>query len=189
MSDRAERDHFFSKLESPGDDQLPGSEEDHRVQGTSSAGEKVYGTPRVFDLFTMLAVTFAFAFLVAATNLLFAETSKETTVIVALYVTLIGLSQAVLFKGEEPRLASMVAGPIVMLLMFVWYAMLHPTRHWYLDMGSYLCTLVTCGVPAGYIAGGAVAGVFLVADALRKRPLLQSAPQQVDNEVRFDDIE
>lgn len=123
--------------------------------------EPVYGAKRVVDLFTLMAITLAFALLFAAMKAMsvppiefFAVTS---------YVTFVAISQMLLFGGNSPRLASLVGGPIAWALTFACISIWD--GHW--DTVEIVCTL-PMGVPAGYFAGCLIAGVFLVADQLRK---------------------
>lgn len=149
---------------------------------------KVYGTPRVFDLFTLLAVTMAFALLVAMTNFgapYLGTNGTGFSINAALFVTGIGLGQALLFSGAQPRLASILAGPPLMLLQVVAFVYFQSRQ---LDLTLLILIYLWLGVPAGYLAGAVVAGVFLVADALRSLPWFKSS-QATGEAVGFEEVE
>lgn len=153
--------------------------------------ERVYGAPRVFDLYTMLAVTLAFALLVSGMQLMkpmFLEATTAATVSVALFVTGIGICQAFFFSGKHPRSASLVAGPLMLVSLTAGSAMLYglPLAE---AVASSFCSAVF-GVAAGYLGGAVVAGVFLIADALRNPSFFRSTSKRPKEEdVDFDHIE
>jgi hypothetical protein len=84
------------------------------------------------------------------------------------FITIVGVGQALLFGGRKPRLASMVSGAAISLLLsmalWVFPPRLMPREYlmimmvWYLIVGGLL----------GYVAGVLVGGVFLVADYVRR---------------------
>ena len=124
--------------------------------------EPAYGAKRVFDLFTLMAITLAFGLLFGALKALGAN--PEVFFGVTSYVTFVAIGQMLLFGGKSPRIASLVAGPIALALTSLCFSI------WYGRWGivEAVCSL-PLGVPAGYLAGGMVAGVFLIADALRSK--------------------
>ena len=150
--------------------------------------EKTYGAPRVFDLFTLLAVTLAFALLLGALRLLQPAVAGNLAVlasVVGLFVSGLAAFQAIMWKGMRPRLASLVAGPCLMLMLIVAFSIRQPSD--LLDWTIYaqaLCSAVSFGIPAGYLGGALVAGVFLLADAFRQRFMPpQGAPPANDDEI------
>lgn len=142
----------------------------------SRVPRRVYGAPRVFDLFTLCAVTLAFAVLFAALQLLDRLADGAATVvsvIICLFVSGIGLAQVLLFGGRRPRLASIVGGIGLMslLLAVTWLVDVEGGRRavrW-LGIPSVVAYCLIQGMIFGYLAGGAVAGVFLIADVFRRR--------------------
>ncbi len=122
--------------------------------------EPAYGAPRVFDLFTLMAVTLAFGLLFALLKAL--DAIPEVFFGVTVFATLVAIGQMLFFGGNSPRLASLVGGPIALAITLasisIWYG------RW--DVVEIVCSL-PFGVVAGYLAGGMVAGVFLIADLLR----------------------
>lgn len=128
----------------------------------ASLSEPAYGAQRVFDLFTLMAITLAFGLLFGAMKAL--GVIPEIFFAVTSFVTFIAILQMLLFGGNSPRIASLVGGPIALALtevcLSVWYG------RW--EIVPIVCSL-PFGIPAGYLAGGMVAGVFLVADLLREK--------------------
>jgi hypothetical protein len=138
--------------------------------------EKAYGAPRVFDLFTLMSVTLAFGLLFSLMKAL--DASPEVFISVSLFVTLIAVSQMLFFGGNSPRLASLVGGSLAIVIIFlglgVWYQLAF-------EFSVGILCLGPLGIPLGYLAGGLIAGVFLVADLLRAK--FTRTPQvQVDEE-------
>ncbi len=152
----------------------------------------VYGATRVFDLFTLMAITLAFAAMFAWLKFLapiLEGSPLEISLGVGGFVTLTALSQMFLFGGRKPRAASLVAGPV--LLLFVAQVFIVPEFERYNNGSPNLATLgvlsVLFGVPGGYLAGAVIAGVFLIADALRGR--YNASAHIVDRDMSFDDVE
>jgi len=127
---------------------------------------KVYSVPRRYDLATMFAVSVAYAFLFGSMR--FFGWPPEVFAIVAGFFTCVGLGQALLFGGKEPRVASVLVGvfygPIVMVIGAIGGG--GPRHIVGLIIGA-ICTAIA-GSLYGYAAGVIVAGVFLVADLMRK---------------------
>jgi len=94
---------------------------------------------------------------------------------VAMFFTVVGISQAVLFKGRNPRRASILTGMVLGLLIglacnavalkslfslgngrYFW--------HWHIIERCIVMEILSAiiGAFAGYLAGGATAGVFLL---------------------------
>lgn len=156
----------------------------HAIRGMRDAGDwlervvgaESYGAPRVFDLFTLLAITLAFALLFAVLRL-FAPLLPGALDTVAMslgaFVTGIAIFQLTMWEGKKPRLASLVAGPILWSLASAAFSFGQPS----MLLNPALRVVVACtslmGIPAGYLGGAMVAGVFLVADFFRKKYLRQ----------------
>ncbi len=140
-------------------------------------GSEGYGAPRVFDLFTLLAVTLAFALLFGGLQLLEPMLQggvESLSIVLGVFVTGVAVFQMLLWGGKKPRLASLVAGPILWVAIFVIYGAIESRgRFDPLAVFGALCSSVL-GVPAGYIGGALVAGVFLIADFLRTRDMSKS---------------
>ncbi|MCR9295739.1 MAG: hypothetical protein NXI32_23725 [bacterium] len=135
-------------------------------------GSESYGAPRVFDLFTLLAVTLAFALMFALLRLiepLLLSDLPLVAISLGTFVTLIAIAQLALWGGNKPRLASVVAGPAIWFVIAMGLTARNPQN--YLSIFAMLGLLGSSilGVLAGYLGGAVVAGVFLVADTFRKR--------------------
>jgi len=142
-----------------------------RDGGTPSAvkhpAQKIYSAPRRFDLFTIMVVTAAYAILLSGMSAL--EFYPLVSCSVAGFITLVGVGQPLLFRGRYPRLASVVMGATLYFFGCLVFAYLHP-RWGVLPMIPF--ALIASGIFGsffGYLAGAMVGGVFLVADAMRRR--------------------
>ena len=127
----------------------------------STLNEPAYGAQRVFDLFTLMAITLAFGLLFGALKALGAI--PEVFFGVTSFVTFVAIGQMLFFGGNSPRIASLVGGPISLAITVTCLGIWH--GRW--TVWEVVCS-VPIGVPAGYLAGGMVAGVFLLADLLRQ---------------------
>ncbi|HEX7446325.1 MAG TPA: hypothetical protein VF306_02200 [Pirellulales bacterium] len=141
-----------------------------------SRGHEPYGVPRRFGIGTMLIVTAAYGMLLAILRL--AGWPPGATAWILAFISLVGMGQMFLFGARRPREASVVTGAVGLPLAMFAFA----PYFGYVDPRAWLCTLV-CAVPmgavAGYLAGGVVAGVFLVMDAVDQW-LAQTFPRASD---------
>jgi hypothetical protein len=151
-------------------------------------GTESYGAPRVFDLYTLLAVTLAFALMFACLRLiepLLLSSLPQVAIALGIFVTLIAIAQLALWGGNKPRLASIVAGPAIWFVIALGLTAQNPRQ--FLNpaaMAGLLCSSIL-GVFAGYLGGGMVAGVFLLADAFRKQFV---KPSKEEDEPDNDDF-
>lgn len=154
---------------------------------------RVYGAPRVFDLFTLLAITLAFALLFALLGMLAPAvdaTATDLVVMVGGFIVLIAIAQMWLFGSKNPRRASLFLGPIafpIACFSFLRNSLL-PMMASTIQATSFLSRIdayafedpsvlftltagLVLGLPfgplAGYLAGAVIAGVFLLADRIR----------------------
>ncbi len=127
----------------------------------------VYSVTRKLDLASLLVFTACYGFLFAFMNLL--KFGPWAFAVVAGFFTSVGVSQAVLFGGKAPRLASCVVGAI-----YFAFSILDPFR----VAGGHLRILLDApavlvfsifGIFFGYCAGACLGGVFLVINYLRNR--------------------
>ena len=127
-----------------------------------------FGVPRRFGIGTLLVVTAAYGALLAMLRAM--DWHRGTIAAFLGFISLVGLSQMLLFRARQPRKASIVAGavcfPIAQLFFFLPFAV----RDWD-HAGTELLLLLYStlfGAAAGYLAGGVVAGVFLIMDAVER---------------------
>jgi hypothetical protein len=132
----------------------------------SAPPEKIYSAPRRFDLATIFVVTFAYSLLFAVLSGLGAP--PALSVIFGVFITVVGIGQAVLYGGNNARVASVISGAIIgvpiALGLTIWASRTSP--------GALLILMTPLGAAlgalCGYLAGTLVGGVFLVADKLRR---------------------
>ncbi len=126
--------------------------------------QKIYSVPRKLDLASLFVFTTGYGLLFAAMKLL--KQDAISFLLVAGFFTSVGVAQAVLFGGKAPRLASLLTGGSYFLFLMVRYGLSEGIPiEYFISCGS-LC-LFAFGSSCGYIAGTAIAGIFLVADKLR----------------------
>ena len=133
--------------------------------GTSKANEP-FGVPRRFGIGTILIVTAAYGVLLAILRI--AHWDAAAIFWALGFISAVGLGQMLLFNAKRPREASIVTGAAILpVIVLVWSA---SVNH-YEPVASICCGIV-CSVPfgaiAGYLAGGMVAGVFLIMDAVEQ---------------------
>lgn len=142
-----------------------------------------FGVPRRFGIGTILIVTAAYGVLLAILRL--ARWDPAAIFWALGFISAVGLGQMLLFNAKRPREASIVTGAIALPPAILGTLLTYDTRP-NNPMESF-CGLV-CAVPfgavAGYLAGGVVAGVFLIMDAV-ERGLGQAFPPS-DDRARAD---
>jgi hypothetical protein len=136
--------------------------------------ETPYSVPRRYDLATLFFVTTAYALLFAALRLIRLPPRAVGTI--ALLLALVGIAQAVLFKGKAPRAASITVGTIFVGIVYV---MAIPGPMSIEDLTPLLLSSALLGPVVGYLCGVLVGGVFLVADVARKLVARLSARRHV----------
>lgn len=126
-----------------------------------------FGVPRRFGIGTILVVTTAFAVLLSLLQTAGAPPGVVWFVIA--FVSLVGLGQMLLFGAKRPRKASIVMGALGLPLMTFATLVLFSPRG--VRAEEAVCvTFTACifGGGFGYLAGGVVAGVFLIMDAVEQ---------------------
>ncbi len=126
--------------------------------------QKIYSVPRKLDLASLFVFTTGYGLLFAAMKLL--RQDAIAFLLAAGFFTSVGVAQAALFGGKAPRLASLLTGGSYFLILMVAYGLSDGIAIEYLVNCGSLC-LFAFGSVCGYIAGTAIAGIFLVADKLR----------------------
>ncbi|MEM9942312.1 MAG: hypothetical protein AAF939_12165 [Planctomycetota bacterium] len=127
-------------------------------------GQTVYSVPRKFDLLAIFAVWIVISiFLGIATTL---NWNLPITGAVIYLVALIGLSQAVLFRGKDPRLASVISGTLGFVSIVIFLILNFKGG---LNQPALVFAFsLLLGAIFGYVVGTCVGGIFLVADFFRK---------------------
>jgi hypothetical protein len=129
---------------------------------------KIYSAPRRFDLATIFVVTLAFALLLGFMKAF--SFPPATSMAIAGFILLVGIGQALLFGGKQPRTASLIVGAATYAIAMLAAWMISGPRLY--DEGTILIMMtytIVGGAILGYLAGVMVGGVFLLADNLRSR--------------------
>ena len=134
---------------------------------------KQTGVPRRFGVGAAMVIMTMYALLFAALQ----RTPAIIFVAVSAFFTVVGVAQAVLYKGRNPRLASVVAGmvacPVIAIIATI-VAAPRGSNQAVAIAGELLCTLFGGGF--GYLAGGLIAGVFLFLNKVQP-PLEDEEPE------------
>ena len=135
-----------------------------QVMGQAPA-EKIYSAPRRFDLATIFVVTFAYSLFFASLSGM--GTPPALSVIFGVFISIVGLGQALLYGGNNGRIASIVTGAAA-AIPITWAIIIWESPR---NMVALLILLAPVGAMVGalcgYLAGTLVGGVFLVADKIR----------------------
>jgi hypothetical protein len=147
-------------------------------------GEPV-GVPRRFSIGTMMILVTAFAVLFGVLKM--AGASPAVFSAISLFIGGVAASQALLFKGEVPRLASFVGGIVMFLLIGgTWLVVRHctttfPDRGIVNLVGSLIGVGIAsmfCGGPLGYVVGCFVAAIFLVRKEPHDEPMFEESAEK-----------
>jgi len=140
-----------------------------QVQGPDEPSEKVdnaVGVPRRFGVSTALVLTTLYAALFTVLRL--ANATVGTFIATTVFFTGVGLAQMLLYRGQNPRSASIIAGaillPVVAVVMVVADVPGSGLRE---PLGFVVVSIVffvPFGMILGYAAGCLTASVFLVKD-------------------------
>lgn len=155
-----------------------------------------YGAPRVFDLYTLLAVIVAFAIMFGALKLIEPLLDSSLPAVAAgasIFVTGIAIAQLAMWGGRLPRLASIVAGPALWIILHLGFAVGFGALRGSFEAVFLLIVAVVTSSPVGmffgYLGGAVVAGVFLIAEAFRNRLQSSDSTGASSTVIRFDDVE
>lgn len=135
-----------------------------QVASPSTVHISIYSVPRRFDVATLLTVSFAYSILFTFLKLLDSHWSVFAF-IGGLTIT-VAMGQMLARSDKEIRNASFVAGALYTLIWCL--VVVVASQMW----GEGVLLLVFCfvaGPMLGYVTGVVDAGVFLVADLVRKR--------------------
>jgi hypothetical protein len=128
------------------------------------------GVPRRFGIATIMILTAVFGLLCGALRML--DVTSAGFVGISIFVAGIAVCQALLFKGKNPRAASMIGGAVIFYLIMVVVCFTNDfgphdfTKEMTFSFGGTLLTLAIGGF-VGYLVGALIAAVFLV----RKEPI------------------
>lgn len=126
---------------------------------------KVYSAPRRFDLATMFVAMILYSLLFGGLTAIGVD--GIAILVLAGWILGIAVSQAALFHGAQPRVASAIAGGFMMLvLVFLGNALFGSLTFWVAIIGLFIS--VFFGTALGYMSGTLVGGLFLFADLVRK---------------------
>lgn len=137
------------------------------------------GVPRRFGISSLLVVTAACAALFSFLSCLDLPPIEVAIsgAIIGGFFALIAIGQAVLFGGQKPRQASIVIGGAVFtlfalgeIILFLVFAPRSPPAAavpWLIF--ALIAQALILGPVFGYLAGGVIAGIFLVLDRIEHR--------------------
>ena len=123
----------------------------------------VYSVRRKLDLASLLVFTTGYAVLFALMSVY--RLDAKYFPVVAGFFTSIGLSQAWLFGGKAPRIASGLAGTIYSVLIALIF--LRESSSSFDKIVLIIVFVSILGLSIGYYSGVCIAGVLLVIDNLR----------------------
>jgi len=151
---------WFSSDSAVASDQLSSLPDD----STSAGRVSIYSVPRRFDVATLLTVSFAYSLLFTLLKLL--DSHWSVFAFIGGLTVAVALGQMLARSDKEIRNASFMAGALYTL---AWcFVMVVVSRMW----AQGVVMLVFCfiaGPLLGYVTGVVDAGVFLIADKVRKR--------------------
>jgi hypothetical protein len=112
----------------------------------------------------MMAISVGYAMLFAVMRLF--DASPYLMFSTGGLIATVGVSQAILFSGEEPRKASLIVGGVYCLIAAGIAAAFLAGR--FVDAAAASIFAIMWGPLAGYLAGALVGGVFLIAEYGRR---------------------
>lgn len=124
----------------------------------------LYSVPRRFDIATLLTVSFAYSLLFTLLRQLGAE--WPTFAYFGGLSVVVGVAQAMFPYGNQPRWASALAGMGYSLLWCIGLGIIYGFLE--SDLICAMFAAVVVGPMIGYLSGACEAGVFLVADMVRR---------------------
>ena len=125
---------------------------------------KLYAAPRRFNVATIMIVTIAYALLFSALRM--TQSPPSVFVAVAGFITCVGIGQALLFRGERPRMSSVLVGVVCHVGIALFGTMASIGRPFNIVFTGIWPAVN--GAIFGYLAGVAVGSVFLLSDMVRK---------------------
>ena len=138
------------------------------VAGASVSRET--GVPRRFSVGILLIITSMYSVLFSVLKAF--RIPLDGFVVVSLFLTAVGVAQMLLFKGQRPRRASVIAGACFLPILFLGVATYEgmfslPAFGEYVFLIALTIGGGLAGALNGYVAGYLIALVFLVIDKLQ----------------------
>ncbi len=127
---------------------------------------KLYSVPRRFDLATIIVVTIAYALLFATLRLM--RCQPIAFVVVAGFITCVGIGQALFFGGKRPRISSVLVGVVCLVGTCMVFALFRGWPRFDVRTAALALRSAIAGAFSGYTAGVIVGSVFLISDVMRK---------------------
>jgi MFS family permease len=130
-----------------------------------------FGVPRRFGIGTILIVMGAASVLLAF--LVACGVPAPFVFHLVGFLALIAFAQAILYRGKNPRRASIVAGaivcPVYAITASIILMALTDDLNGRIDIPIYAIFVSVLGSLFGYLAGGVVGGIFLIMDQWEQR--------------------
>ena len=144
------------------------------IESERLRGKTAFGVPRRFGMTALFAIVTFYGVVFAVMKSLDFHAIGFT--IFSVFLTCVGLGQALLFGGKSPRAASVCVGavlfPMEIMALIVYDHLSSPGISFYEMLGEIIGLIVLCipaGVLLGHLAGGLVGGVFVLLDLIAKK--------------------
>lgn len=132
-----------------------------------NAAPREVGVPRRFGIGVAMIIMVMYAVLFSTLQAL--NFSPVPFVLVAAFFTVVGLGQMVLYGGNRPRAASIVAGAVFLPFCCVGCAFYFEPAFFPEAFMLALTIIPLVGALCGYLAGVLTAGVFFTMDRIARR--------------------
>jgi hypothetical protein len=174
-----------------------GTSPDGTKKNAKTPAHKDVGVTRRFSVGTFMIMMAFFGVLFAILKML--NVHPIIFADVAIFFAGIGAAQAIMFKGQDPRKASWIAGFVLGPIVGIGTILFANLFASYLDISSYnnrleqwtKVDIIGCGTvfilfggPFGYLAGCLVAGIFLVRERETDE---ENNAQDTFNEIQEED--
>ena len=141
-----------------------------QVKSPPKPPSRIYSAPRRFDLATIFIATAAYSLLFGIMTLL--DFAPVVKLYIGVLITIVGASQALLMNVLDARRASIMVGASVHTIFSLVLFAMEPRFFGHSLIVAVLINGMAGGALFGYLAGVMAAGVFLVADLLRGKFVL-----------------
>jgi len=145
------------------------------IESERLRGKTAFGVPRRFGMTALFAIVTFYGVVFAVMKSLDFHAIGFT--IFAVFLTCVGLGQALLFGGKSPRAASVCVGavlfPMEIMALIVYDHLSSPDASFSgFDFVGIIFLIVLCilaGSLLGYLAGGLIGGVFVLLDLIARK--------------------